>query len=165
MGNHSLRKQTYPYQRSWGFPVRDLCCLQPWQVERLILLFPPVLSSPLLCQSLPVFSFFDSFSCLSVSSFFLLPSFFPLLCSLSLSVCLPFFSKGDAAQRRSGLAADSGSPHVYGSGKRQSHFLLFCLKLATGVAYLSRTEILEVVREGVSVIVSSPIISFMLINV
>lgn len=27
-----------------------------------------------------------------------------------------------------------------------SHFLLFCLKLATGVAYLSRTEILEVGR-------------------
>lgn len=105
MGNHSLRKQTYPYQRSWGFPVRDLCCLQPWQVERLILLFPPVLSSPLLCQSLPVFSFFDSFSCLSVSSFFLLPSFFPLLCSLSLSVRLPFFFQG----RRSSEALRTGS--------------------------------------------------------
>lgn len=46
-----------------------------------------------------------------------------------------------------------------------SHFLLFCLKLATGVAYLSRTEILEVARQGVSAITSSPIISFRLINV
>lgn len=45
-----------------------------------------------------------------------------------------------------------------------SHFLLFCLKLATGVAYLSRTEILKVARQGVSAITSSPIISFRLIN-
>lgn len=35
-----------------------------------------------------------------------------------------------------------------------SHFLPFCLKLATGVAYLNRTEILEEERQGVSAITS-----------
>lgn len=45
-----------------------------------------------------------------------------------------------------------------------SRFLLFCLKLETGVAYLSRTEILVVERGRVATITSSTIISFVLIN-
>lgn len=102
-----------------------------------------------------------------------LPPLFPVLslspsvapCALSLSVCLsPLGESLSPEAHRTGSELWQ-SPCLWKRKTTLSHFLLFCLKLATGVAYLCGTEILEVGRRGVAVITSSPIISFRLINV
>lgn len=91
-----------------------------------------------------------------------LPPLFPVP-SVSLS---PDFSPRErCSAHRDWLVALSGTHCVYGAGKASlSHFLLFSLKLAAGVAYLPWTEILVVRRWGVAVIMSFTIISCRLIN-
>lgn len=88
---------------------------------------------------------------------------FSVSCSLSLLVCLcPSEGLLSPEAHRDWLPGLSGSCLVYGGGKLHRH--ISCLKLATGGAYLSRTEILVVRWWGVAVITSSTIISFKLIH-
>lgn len=116
------------------------------------------------------FSLLFFFCCsLTVSLCFSRLSASPLSCSLTFPLSCPlahFLCQYVWAQRHAALAANSGGPSCLWKRKTTlSHFLPCCLKLATGVAYLSRTEILEVGRRGVAVITSSPIISVWLMNV
>lgn len=77
------------------------------------------------------------------------PPFSSLARSLSLSACLsPSEGRlGPAAHRAAGGKLWQSSC-LWKRKTTLSHFLLFCLKLATGVAYLCRTEILEVGRQA-----------------
>lgn len=146
--------ETHQHRRTEVFPERDQCCSQPWLSLRCHRKKKRD-SSPLTSFSL-VFLLIV-FPVFSACPHFLLSS----LCSRPLSsVCLP-----RETQPWGRLAANFASCLVYGSGKLHSHFLRFCLKLATGVAYLSRTEILEVGRRVVAPLTSFPIISFCVIIV
>ena len=106
-------------------------------------------------------------SCLSAS---------PLSCSLTFSLSCPLsrllsvsVSASHRGRQPRGTRGPTGgslwhSPYLWSWKTKSSHFLLFYLKWATGVAYLPSTEILAVGRQGVALITSSAIISFRLMN-
>lgn len=158
-------ESTHQHQKTEVFPERDLYCFLPWLLSQgktgwhsiscLLSLLSLLASCCFLLMEFPV----------SPPPFLTIPSLSPSLvsCSLSLLVCLcPSEGLLSPEAHRDWLAGLSGSCLVYGGGKLHRH--ISCLKLATGGAYLSRTEILVVRWWGVAVITSSTIISFKLIH-
>lgn len=109
--------KTHQHRRTAECPGRHLCCSQPWQKKKcLILCFKLFFSllSPL-CE----FSFLssDEFSCLFSLVSFLFPYFPHSLLRLSLS--LSVHGTGPRGVQR--LTANPGSHLVYESGKQHCH--------------------------------------------
>lgn len=161
--------KTHQYRRNQVFPTIYWCCFQPYfclcGVEtdwRSISI--DCLCSSSACYCLLLFSFWAGFLSLCLPSF-LSPHFLPL-------ASLPWLS---AFGR---LSPSAAGPEARGSGAKlwrrvlfveagkatASRFRLFSLKLAVGVAYLTRTEIPVVERQGVALITSAAAVSFRLIE-
>lgn len=115
------------------------------------------------CYCLLLFSFWAGFLSLCLPSF-LSPHFLPLASLPWLSV-FGRLSPSEAAPRRASAAKLWRRVLFVEAGKAApSRFRLFSLKLAVGVAYLTRTEIPVVERQGVALITSAAAVSFRLIE-
>lgn len=105
------------------------------------------------CCCLLLFSFGTSGFPVSIPPLFPVPSLSPSLLSSS---TFPFASSLEARRRRV-VFVEAGKAALW-------RFLLFSMKLAAGVAYLTWTEIPVVGRQGVPLITSAATISFRLIE-
>lgn len=152
---------TYQYRKNRAFPKRYLCCFQPYSASLVWkhALNHHVLPLLLLCLLLPVALFLWSRFPVSMPPLFPVP---PLSPSRISSLTFSFRSSLEAC--RSGTKLGWRVLFVEAGKATPSRFLLFCMKLAAGVAYLTRTEIPVVERQGVPLITSAATISFRLIE-
>lgn len=124
-----LEKKTHQHRKAEVFPEGDLCCSQPWLLSALSKERRRDWNSVCLFLSSPFLSFFppDGFSCLSARHFSCSAFAFSFFSSLAHFLCQYFWlpQKGGSAQRLAGLAANSGSQLVYGSGKLHCHISCF----------------------------------------
>lgn len=119
----------------------------------------------LLCLLLPVALFLLSWFPVSLPPLFPVPSLSPSRISpltLRIRASLSFRSGPEA--RGSGAKLWRRVLFVEAGKATASRFRLFSLKLAVGVAYLTRTEIPVVERQGVALITSAAAVSFRLIE-
>lgn len=119
----------------------------------------------LLCLLLPVALFLLSGFPVSLPPLFPVPSLSPSRISpltLPVRASLSFGSGPEA--RGSGAELWRRVLFVEAGKATPSRFRLFSLKLAAGVAYLTRTEIPVVERQGVALITSAAAVSFRLIE-